>query len=183
MQLGNVSNAANVSFTADFNQAEHGGVTAADRQAAMAAAAAAAAQAAGGLLPTSGNSSNATELPPVAVAPGLFDPLTVDEMLAGEGGALSWHCSNVALQGRLTVYVIIWHLQLHTAAPLVIDSLQLQRCSQLLVDDQPNTQHQTPSTQHSAQVHHDVKVAPCCTACRDCTAPLHILAYSISAWL
>jgi hypothetical protein len=81
LQVGNGSNASIVSFSADFNLAEHGGVTAADRQAALAAAAAAAAEAAGSSLLSPG--SNATEPPPVAFAPGLFDPLSVDEMLAG----------------------------------------------------------------------------------------------------
>eukprot|EP00883_Tetradesmus_obliquus_P007111 jgi/Sobl393_1/17703/SZX72720.1 len=82
MQLGNGSSAANVTFSADFNQAEHGGATAAGRQAAIAAAAAAATRAAGASLLPPGNSSNATEPPQVMFAPGLFDPLTMDEMLA-----------------------------------------------------------------------------------------------------
>jgi hypothetical protein len=87
LQVGNGSNASIVSFSADFNQAEHGGVTAADRQAALAAAAAAAAaaaEAAGSPLLSPGSNATQTQPPPVAFAPGLFDPLTVDEMLAGE---------------------------------------------------------------------------------------------------
>jgi hypothetical protein len=83
LQVGNGSNASIVSFSADFNQAEHSGVTAEDRQAALAAAAAAAVEAAGSSLLSPG--SNATEPPPVAFAPGLFEPLTVQEMLEGEG--------------------------------------------------------------------------------------------------
>jgi hypothetical protein len=103
LQLGSDGSGPTIQFSADFNQAEHGGVTAADRQAAITAAAAAAAQAARGtLLPPGNSSSNATEPPPVAFVPGLFDPLTVDEMLAGGGG--SW--SSSSLPGGWLVAVV-----------------------------------------------------------------------------
>lgn len=78
------SNATSVTFTANYNDADQLGLTAADRQAAINAAAAAAVQAAGGLVPGANGTDAAAEPPPVTFGPGLFDPLSTTEIMAGE---------------------------------------------------------------------------------------------------